>query len=284
MKNSAWQLVLPLVLCSCGAKNNFNYKNDFKILFIGNSFSQDTVQFMPNIADELGFNIEVCNLYYPGCTVSQHIDFIDHSLPRYNFEYFENGYWHYEEEVTANEYIACQEWDYISIQQASPYSGISDSYNKVDDLINSVKPLLISDKTQFVWNMTWAYEESYTNVNFESYGYSTDTMYNGIINVVKSKIAKNKNISLIIPNGTAIQNLRTTYFAEYDYVTRDGFHLSTGVGRYCAAMTTIKALTNCELDSLQFLPDGVDSDTIELCKESANNAFIKPFEVTKSKF
>ena len=48
-------------------------------------------------------------------------------------------------------------------------------------------------------------------------------------------------IDIIIPTGTAIQNLRSLKQNDNDY-TRDGFHLDYKMGRYTAACTWVQAL------------------------------------------
>ncbi len=41
-------------------------------------------------------------------------------------------------------------------------------------------------------------------------------MYQGILNAVKTRVLPSKDIELIIPNGTAIQNARTSCFQKQD--------------------------------------------------------------------
>jgi len=49
------------------------------------------------------------------------------------------------------------------------------------------------------------------------------TMYKAIISATKTKILTNSNFTKVIPNGTAIQNMRTSFVG--DTLTRDGYHL-----------------------------------------------------------
>jgi hypothetical protein len=58
-------------------------------------------------------------------------------------------------------------------------------------------------------------------------------MYNAILSTVQSKVES--KVDGIIPSGIAIQKLRATSVG--DTVTRDGYHLNYGNGRYTAALT-----------------------------------------------
>ena len=65
-------------------------------------------------------------------------------------------------------------------------------------------------------------------------------------------------------------------------LSRDGFHLSYGLGRYIAGMTFLKALTGVELDTLRWMPDGTTEAQREIAIRCANNAIKTPFSVTPS--
>ncbi|MBP5216814.1 MAG: DUF3795 domain-containing protein [Bacilli bacterium] len=60
-----------------------NAKPCLKILFLGNSFSDDTVQWMPDIAEALGIPVKVENLYIGGCSLQTHLENIQEDKPAY---------------------------------------------------------------------------------------------------------------------------------------------------------------------------------------------------------
>ena len=107
-------------------------------------------------------------------------------------------------------------------------------------------------------------------------------MYNAICDSVQSKISNNSAFSYVIPAGTAIQNMRTSYIG--DNLTRDGYHLSIPMGRYIAALTWFKALTHKPIDNIQYTPDGLDKNDLNAIKEAVNNACKKPFDITVSSY
>ena len=74
---------------------------------------------------------------------------------------------------------------------------------------NSLNP-----DAKILWHMTWAYQSGSTHSGFANYGKSQKTMYEAITGAVKSDIIPNGRINGFIPSGTAIQNLRTSYFGD----------------------------------------------------------------------
>ena len=133
--------------------------------------------------------------------------------------------------------------------------------------------------------MTWAYQGNSTHADFSKYGNNQMTMYSAIINTVKEKIKTNTSIDGILPCGTAIQNLRTSYLG--DTLTRDGYHLSYTTGRFAAGLTWFRTLTGLSIDELDFSNvaglEFVAADW-EMLKESVNNAYLNPYEVTQSQY
>ena len=128
--------------------------------------------------------------------------------------------------------------------------------------------------------MTWAYEGDSTHSGFVNYNSDQMTMYNAITKTAKENILTNNAFAGVIPSGTAIQNLRTSYLG--DHITRDGYHLSYDVGRYTAALTWAKLLTNESIDGVTYIPAKYPNVAKHLpaIKEAVNNAVQNPFEVT----
>ena len=78
------------------------------------------------------------------------------------------------------------------------------------------------------------------------------TMYNAIVDTLKSTVLSKELIDGVIPSGTAIQNLRSSYVG--DTVTRDGYHLSHTHGRYTAALTWYAYLTGGDVNEITWVP------------------------------
>ena len=107
-------------------------------------------------------------------------------------------------------------------------------------------------------------------------------MYRAIVNAVQEKIVSNSRISRIIPNGTAIQNARTSYLG--DTLTRDGYHLSANEGRIIAGISMVAATVGLNWDKINLSAISNDEKFLKVALESAQNAMENPFEVTQSQF
>ena len=129
--------------------------------------------------------------------------------------------------------------------------------------------------------MTWAYKVGSTHSDFSKYNKDQMTMYNAIVSAVNTKILTNDKIDIVIPSGTSIQNVRTSFIGD---MTRDGYHLSTGLGRYIASMTFVKALTGLSIDNSISRPNDVDTYELQAIIESVNNALNAPYSVTNSSY
>lgn len=149
----------------------------------------------------------------------------------------------------------------------------------VIDIVKEYKP-----DADLVWHMTWAYQGNSTHTGFANYGNDQMTMYNAIVDALQSKILTNSNFINIIPSGTAVQNMRTSFVG--DNLTRDGYHMSYDKGCYLTALCYAKALTGCDLSQVNYTPSAYtfSSSLLDAMKEAVNNAVAHPFEVTESTF
>ncbi len=264
-------------------------KSSFKVLFIGNSFSDDTIEYAYSIAKDIGMeDILIGNLYYGGCTIEEHLSFLNDPNPHYNFRLARSEkIIHSAEGDTPDTFIeegvSYTDWDYIIFQQGSRDSGIPYKYDNLPILIDYVKKLASNPNVIFGFNMTWTYASNSKNGGFNSYSCNQEIMYKGILESIKTKVLPNKDIRFVIPNGTAIQNARTSFIG--DNLTRDeADHLSFDLGRYIAGLTFVATLTKTDVDKIKFAPAGLNEKKILLAKESAKNAINNPFEVTRSRY
>lgn len=255
-----------------------------KILTIGNSFSDDMTQYAWQIADSLGVKeIYLGNLYIGGCSLDTHAANAANNAPAYEYRVNTDGTWNTTPNYRMGDAIASQDWDFVSLQQASGSSGIESTYGKLQELIDYVRKMLPADAhTQLVWHMTWAYQQSSTHAEFPKYDSDQQKMYQMIVQTVQNKILTNDAFSAVIPNGTAVQNARTSVVG--DALTRDGYHLTYDLGRYIAGLTFLQTLTGLSVEEIAFAPDGMSAEDKAIAIESAVNACKTPFEVTQSAY
>ena len=270
-------------------KQNWDDDGSLKILTIGNSYSDDATEYVYNVAKSLGFeNVEVANLRANSCSLAMHLSNAQSDNGAYMFRYWgdgadswtDYGSWSSNGTYKISTAVAQADWDYIIFQQVSTSSYNADSYDDLNALISIVEE--INPTAKLGWHMTWS--DKFTS--------SEDTMYNGIVNAVQSKIVTNDKIDVIIPTGTTIQNARTTTVFDPVELMRNANnkHLNYGLGRYAAALTVVKALTGVSIDNISYMPtadtEGHTFNYEEIYKsvviEAVNNSIANPFEATKS--
>ncbi len=260
---------------------------ELSILFIGNSFSDDTEAYLVEILLELGYtDIEIGNLYIGGCSIDTHYANIKSGASAYDFRMKRhNGkkYTEYAPTTVGGKKqsiafaLAYADWDIISVQQASGESGKATTYDKLDALVEEVKKQATNKDVEIVFNMTWAYQGDSTHAQFPDYNSNQMTMYNAIVNAVDTKVKYT-----VVPNGTAIQNARTSFLG--DNLTRDGYHLNLKIGRFIAGLTFAAKVTGVDITDFVYAPNGVTNEQLIVAIESVQNAIKTPFEVTESQY
>ena len=261
------------------------WKDDgvLKILTIGNSFSSDCMQFVYDIAEAAGVEkIKLGNLYISGCSLNKHLTNLKADSADYTYYTNDDGAWTSENNFKLTDAIKEENWDFISFQQSSSRSGIAKYYTDIENIVPLVEALCTNPKVEFIWHMTWAYQQDTTNSSFSSYNNDQMTMYNMIIGAVQQHIVPCKKITRIVPNGTAIQNARTSYVG--DELTRDGYHLSKQEGRLIAGIAMVATTIGIDYDNIDLTGIYDDEKFVKMALESVKNALDKPFEVTKSQY
>ena len=259
------------------------WKDDgvLKILTIGNSFSVDCMQFVYNIAKAAGIQkIKLGNLYISGCSLETHLNNAKSDAKAYTFYTNNSGTWVTNSNYKLSAGVKSDNWDFVSFQQASGSSGKADTYATMDQLLPIVEGYCTNANVEFMWHMTWAYQGNSTHSSFKDYNKNQMTMYNAIVNAVKTKIVPNKKITRIVPNGTAVQNARTSYLG--DTLTRDGYHMSKDKGRVLVGITMVATTVGIPWDTINLSGVCSDKNFVKVALESAKNAVANPFAVTQS--
>jgi len=261
-----------------------DFEKDLKVLAIGNSFSDDGMQYIYQIAQDYGVeNIVLGNLYIGGAELSLHATNALSNTQAYTYRKNTTGTWVSTPSKSILDALLDEEWDIITVQQASGKSGRPDFYEPhLTQLLGFVHENKTNEKAKVYWHMTWAYQQTSTHGEFPFYDSNQMTMYNAIVSTYQSAVQPKESISGLIPAGTAIQNVRTSYIG--DTVTSDGYHLNSGVGRYTAGLTWFKAITKLSIDNITYRPQGVTVSDLSAIKEAVNNAVLNPFVVTNSTF
>lgn len=254
-----------------------------KVLAIGNSFSVDAMEYLYNIAKSAGVEtIVLGNLRVSGCTVDMHTDYALSNKPKYTYLKNTSESWISTDNYTFEAGLTDEAWDFITLQQGSHFSGMPSEYRQLGRLISIVNNKKTNPEAKLFWHMTWAYQQSTSNQNFALYNNSQSEMYNAIVSTVQSTIIPTEKFEGIIPSGTTVQNIRTSFIG--DNVNRDdGYHMSQPFGRYLIGLTYFAAITGADVSKVTYLPSAsITKDMEAAAKESVKNAMLNMFSVTES--
>ncbi len=252
-----------------------------KVLAIGNSFSSDATEYLWDIAKDGGVEkIIIGNLYIGGCALDKHYSNIRANAGAYTYYKNTNGKWTSTSGVSVQKGLSDEEWDIVTVQQASGSSGVETTYSPLTKILEFIAQN--EPNADVYWHLTWAYQQNSTHSSFPTYGSDQMKMYNAILKAYDSKVKVQESIVGAIPSGTAVQNLRSSYIG--DTVTRDGYHMSYDYGRYTVALTWFAYLTGGDVDKVDWLPASYAAalkDHLPAMREAVKGALAKPFEVTK---
>ena len=255
-------------------------KDTIRLLTIGNSFSQDAVeQYLYELAKEVGIHMIIGNAYKGGQSLEQHWTDLTQEHDVYEYRKVVNGIRTNMPHALLSPIIKDEQWDFISFQQASHYSGLTTTYEPfLSQLIQYTDSIKTGQDVRYGWHMTWAYSKDSNHGGFANYGRQQDVMYDSIRYAVQWTQILHPEFSFNVPCGTAIQNARTTYLG--DNMDRDGYHLDLKIGRYTAACTWLETITGISPVGLNYRPEGVDYAAAHACQVAAHAAVMNPFVVT----
>lgn len=263
MKRLRLLFVIALLPLLCQAKV-------IKVLAIGNSFSQDAVeQYLYELAAAQGDSLVIGNAYIGGCSIDTHYGNLLNKKPAYIYRKVVGGAKAVRRKATLQSIIRDEQWDIITLQQASQLSGISSSYVHLAQLKRLIQSYTTNLHVQFMWHMTWAYSENFKEERFAPYSYDQRTMYSAIVSTMQNVLPAVGGFTRIIPSGIAIQLAR---YRLGDVLNRDGFHLSYTLGRYTAACTWCEVLTGRIIDGNRYWPATISQEEAVICQEAAHEA------------
>lgn len=255
-----------------------------KLLFIGNSFSDDTMEYFPDIAASFGYtDIVAKRLFIGACSVNMHLQNAYEDKAAY-LCYTNLGMgWRCEPNVSIKEALLSEKWDCIAFLGGTGDGSRAvdpESYRRLPELVNYARSVA-GEGVKTVFNMTWVGEPTHKHPHIVEMGGDVERMYRLIAENMENTVSQMKEIDVISPTGTAIQNARTSsYEGKF---TRDGYHLNHSVGRYIAALTFFGAVTGEDVSNVKWFPNRIGEKAEKIAVESAVNALKEPFSVTQSK-
>ena len=292
-------------------------KKTLKVLTLGHSLAVNCGHMLALVAEAEGYDeLLVGTLYYSGCSLSQHVKFMEGDESVYNLYVSEVATADVPpvitEGVTMYEAITSADWDTI-VMQGGPFEVANDTTYKtgyIQKIQNYVNENKLNLDAKFVWNMIWAtptnntLRDTYPGTgnnpyysNYSRFGDDRTTYYNAIIECTKNNILTDDTFAYVIPSATTFQNALSSYLEETD-VYRDYAHASD-LGCLMGAYTwycKLAGIDHLEEIKLQEIPKNflrtISSDTAyqltdmekAIILESVNNALAKPMEMTQSQY
>lgn len=241
-----------------------------KVLFIGNSFSQDACFYMTKIAEAGDFDLTTVNLVIGGCSLERHCSNIgmndDNHLYAKGIDNVNVG------KISLDEALTEDKYDVVSIQQASHFSGMWETYVPfLEELVAHVREF--QPQAKIAVHETWAYEADSVHGGFANYECNRHIMHAKLYECYK-RAAELIGADIFVPVGNVIATLRESWMFDPEKygarLTRDGFHLSMDYGRYAAALTWCAALGMKDVKENPFVPAmlGIDKARIEKIKDT----------------
>ena len=225
-------LLISLLLCGCGGQAqtetpestglpaNIMQKEDPKgdeemnILFIGDSSCHYWTDELWGLLDAAGYeNVNVCNVYYDGCTLKQYWTFHEENATKFEFRTANSGGRKSQKEFTLAGALQMYNWDVISFQNSktSMYKGgdkagalattepyLSNLYEYVHDQY----PL-----SNYYWHQNWSCEVGYDNSVYQMTSVDMRTEEYEKQKYVAEEVAKKYGFK-IIPTGDAWEKVR----------------------------------------------------------------------------
>jgi type 1 glutamine amidotransferase len=249
-------------------------KDILYILAIGNSFSQDALDnHFYEIAQAADVNVSTGNAVIGGCPLERHWNNAKDDNPQYNYQIQNKSGKKDIKESTISNIIKDKVWDVITVQQASPLSGMIDSYFPyLTNLVAYIKENSWNPDVKIAFHQTWAYDKDSQHQGFANYHNNQDEMYNAIIRTVE-EATKKTGIQHIIPSGTAIRDTRKKLPSSR--LTRDGYHLSFGIGRYTAACTWFETITGISVKGNSYVPESMSKEETAIIQQTVHDIVVK---------
>lgn len=264
----------------------WNEDGILKILTIGNSFSDDAMQYVYEIAQSVGIKVSLGNLFFGSCSVDRHADNLKYDREAYEYRVNTNGSWVTTPNFKMSDAIRSENWDFISVQPGSLNGTDTTSdgaYDRLGELTDGIRALATNASMQLCFNLFWSREAGSTEAAFLKAGQNTLEHYRALVRVTQETVMGKWGLGLVYPCGTAIQNARSSWLGQ-NGLTRDSNHLSYGLGRYIAGLTLLCTLAEVDPGTVRWAPADVTADLQSIAVESVENALARPFEVTQSRY
>ena len=287
-----------------------------KILTLGHSLAVDSCHMLALVAEREGYQqLVIGTLYYSGCRLSRHVQYMTEDAPAYNLYLSStlspNTPPTILKKVTMHDGIVFNDWDVI-VMQPGVFEGAEDEAYKagyIQTLQSYVNTHKRNPNVIFGWHMPWAtptdnelrdkypYERNSYYISYEQYGDDRNRFYGAITKCVADNILTDDTFRFLIPTATAFENALTSYMTEKD-LHRDYAHATDyarviGAYTWLCSILGIRRLEEIKLDVIpkEFFKSSKETEDRVLTDmekkiilESVNNALSNPLQKTQSRY
>lgn len=236
------------------------YQPDFRILAIGNSFSQDATAYLHQIAKTEQASLEVVNLFVGGCSLEQHWKNVQTNQKAYSYEL--NG-------GVTGKFVSIQEaltegnWDYVTLQQVSYLSMDEHTYQPYLKNLSEVVQKYAPGAEQVI-HQTWAYEQG--SDKLRQTGFQDQREMFDHLKSAYAKAAASLGNLRVIPCGTAFQ----LALKKNIHLHRDTFHASIPEGRYLLGSVWYRFFTGKVISDDSYCPEGLSEEKKKVLNNLVN--------------
>lgn len=206
------------------------YKFDdgvLKVLLVGNSFCYYHTDELYGMLEADGTKAIVANVYDSGCTMQEHVTFLNNNTKRYDYIKIDDGVKTSVGSQTLTQCLEAEDWDVISFQQHFDPSEAMDYQTASSITLPYAKTMYDYLKTNYsdarlLWQMTWAYQVGYIghggltpeqkeaqDAKYKVLDTAKQTLNYENISAVARAVCEENDVELV-PNGDAWQLARTT--------------------------------------------------------------------------
>jgi len=231
-----------------------------KILAIGNSFSSDATRYLHEISIAGKIPIKVVNLFIGGCSLETHYINMMNDNKDYLLDFNGKSTGFY---VSIKEALKSDEWDFVTMQQASHFSPDYNTYMPfLKHLSEYVK--YHAPQAEQVFHRTWAYENGSERLCVEL-GYKAHSDMFKNIKAASEKAVNEVGIKRIIPSGDLIEKM---VLEGIQNIYLDTYHLSLGLGRFAIASLWYKFFTGQNIKDNDFVKfdEGINDSVLKKIK------------------
>ena len=256
-----------------------NEEESTNILFIGNSFGIDTIEYLYPILENVGMasNVNIYEVYIGGSSIDQHYDNYIHEAKAYELVKYENGTWKYYGNHSIQDVLTLHsKWDVINFQQSTSLAVDSSTFSNFESLTTLIRKA-VGGETIFSFLLSWAYSAQHSKVisDFDS---DPNKMYLALVNTYQTLFGGETNpyqIKTLVPTCTAVENARPFYGQS---LYRDELHLDLGLGRFIAGLTWATTIFGLDPETVTFKASNMSDSDLQIIIQCVKRAIEKPFE------